>query len=398
MKFTLDFTLNSAQDRLNFVKSLNLSSLTKKELELCSDYILYGKDPDGKSCVEKKEIFIKTKYSSYQKKEPVSLEALMESPTFDETIFNQNYRIYKSSKPEKIDREKFQDIPGMKELWKEIDKIDRILKVNQGKEAPADNEDIPTLTSKELYHLNHQLIELRKQQYILKDSVYPEQIAAKNYGIFFSNPTDSQLNYPVFPCGTLKKEKDPDFYHPYAADHQFQASNIEDQIEELRRNNKPYFNFLDKEHIYQLCLAYYEILDFASRFPDSPLNGLLWTLDFYIEKANLSEQQKFIVECKKKRMLNKDICLALKKELGISHKENYVSTIWNRVCGLIADAADLNYDEWCCQNFEKAWKTCSCCGQRLLRDPRNFVRKTKAIDGLTNRCKKCDQKKRRGEI
>jgi len=71
-------------------------------------------------------------------------------------------------------------------------------------------------------------------------------------------------------------------------------------------------------------------------------------LDFYIEKANLSEQQKFIVECKKKRMLNKDICLALEKELGISHKENYVSTIWNRVCGLIADAADLNYDEWCC--------------------------------------------------
>jgi len=53
----------------------------------------------------------------------------------------------------------------------------------------------------------------------LKDSVYPEQIAAKNYGIFFSDPTDSQLNYPVFPCGTLKKEKDPDFYHPYAADH-----------------------------------------------------------------------------------------------------------------------------------------------------------------------------------
>jgi hypothetical protein len=27
----------------------------------------------------------------------------------------------------------------------------------------------------------------------------------------------------------------------------------------------------------------------------------------------------------------------------------------------------------------------------LLRDPRNFVRKARSIDGLTGRCKKCDK-------
>lgn len=88
----------------------------------------------------------------------------------------------------------------------------------------------------------------------------------------------------------------------------------------------------------------------------------------------------------------------LMDKLGIYHQENYVSTIWNKVCQLIADAADLNYDEWCCKDYMPAWKRCNCCGKWLLRDNRNFVKKSKAPDGLTNRCKRCDQKKRRGEI
>lgn len=65
MKFKLDFTIDQAQDRLALVKTFNLSSLTKKELELCTNYVLYGKDPDGTSIVDRKEIYIKPKYSSY---------------------------------------------------------------------------------------------------------------------------------------------------------------------------------------------------------------------------------------------------------------------------------------------------------------------------------------------
>ena len=66
MKFQLNFELETSQERLNLVKTFPLSSLTQKELELCSNYILYGKDNDGKSCVDKKEVFIKPKHSSYQ--------------------------------------------------------------------------------------------------------------------------------------------------------------------------------------------------------------------------------------------------------------------------------------------------------------------------------------------
>lgn len=400
MRFKLDFSIVTSQDRLQYLKeNVDFSNLTKKDIELCTNYVLYGKDPDkdNKSIVDRKEVYIKTKYSSYNRQEPVSLEALMESPTFDESIFKKEKNIYKKVKPT-IDREKCKDIPGMKELWEQIDQLDRRIKLAQGKVEPNEGEEIPQYDSKQLYHLTHQLIDLRKEQYLLKDAVFPELMAAKNYGSFYTNPADLQLNYPVFPCGVMAQENDLNFKQPFNSKLEFKGKDIEEEIEQLKKNNKPYFSFLNKDHIYQLCLYYYEIKDFAEHFPDSPLSGLLWTLDYYIEKANLSDQQKLIVEGKKKRLLNKEICKQLMSQLGIYHQENYVSTIWNKACQLIADAADLNFDEWCCKDYKKAWKKCNCCGETLLRDPRNFVRKAKAPDGLTNRCKRCDQKKRRGEI
>jgi len=158
--------------------------------------------------------------------------------------------------------------------------------------------------------------------------------------------------------------------------------------------NKFYFNFLDKEHIYHLILNYWDLVEAIKEVPDSPLWNLIWTLDFYIEKAELSPQQLLIVRDKKLRVPNKEIKEHLDKELGIYHQENYISTIWNKITQLIADSALLNYDEWVNQGEELKWKKCNTCGKLLFRDSRNFIRKTKALDGLTNKCKKCEKKAR----
>ena len=98
-----------------------------------------------------------------------------------------------------------------------------------------------------------------------------------------------------------------------------------------------------------------------------------------------------IVQDKKMRILNKDIQKHLQDELGIYHQENYISTIWNKICAQIVEAVELNYDEWLMKDYDKAWKTCCRCGKEMLRDSRNFVKKSKAVDGLTGRCKKCDK-------
>ena len=63
--FKLDFSLVTAQERREYIQSFDLSHLTNSQLELCANYILYGKDEKGKSEVDRKNIYINTKYNSY---------------------------------------------------------------------------------------------------------------------------------------------------------------------------------------------------------------------------------------------------------------------------------------------------------------------------------------------
>lgn len=387
-KFQLDFSIYSSKDRMEAIKKIDLSSLTKTELETVTNYVLYGKDEDDTSCVDRKEIQIKSKFNSYNKDKHISLDELMESPTFDENIFSKDKAIYKKVKPS-IDKDKAAQIPGMEALWEEINKMDKILKENTGELEKT--PQTPTLTTKQIYYLKHQLIELRTQQYYLMDSYFPVIQLQRNKTEFHSNLIDSQMNYPVLPRGTMSSKDDSYFKNPKIDTAPQIKIYSEEEVEKIIEEQKPYLDFRNPLHIYQLIQHYEEIKDCAEKNPDSPLNNLLWTLDFYIEKAELSEQQLLIIRDKKLRIPNKEIAQHLHDELGIYHQENYISTIWNKCVGLITNAVELNYDEYLCRNYDKAWKCCTRCKQFLLRDSRNFVKKAKAADGLTSRCKRCDK-------
>lgn len=316
----------------------------------------------------------------------------MESPTFDENIFQKDRTIYKKVKP-KLDIERAQSIPGMEELWKDIDYFQKIIDENSGKIPKTDNT--PDLTKTQLYYLQHMLIEMRKQPYYLFDSQHPTIMGKKNKAEFHNSPVSSHCFYPILPRGVISKENDINFTNPFEANGAA-ATSISNE-EEIINSGKPYFDFRNQEHLYQLIQHYGDLKVQALKHPDSLINNLLQTLDFYIDKANLSDQQLLIVNDKKFRIPNKEIREHLIKELGIEHRENYISTIWNKAVGLIAEAVELNYDEYLCKDYKKAWKKCNKCGKWLLRDPRNFVRKTKASDGLTGRCKQCDKELRQNK-
>lgn len=393
-KFILDWDIYYSKDRLKAISYIPLETLSPLELETVINYVIYGKDEDDKSSVDRKEIQIKPKFSSYQKEKTCSLDELMESPTFDENTLKKDRTKYKNVKP-KIDREKAKVIPGMEELWTQIDHLDKVLAANEGK-IPFSPE-IPKLSQQKIYLLKHHLIQIKTQQYYLYDSYFPAIQLQGNRTEAHRTIDQQQLNYPVLPRGVMREKNDIDFRFPRCGAYNDIQIYTEEEVEELKKSGKPYFDFREPEHLYQLILNYWDIIAENSARPDSPLHNLIWTLDFYIEKANLSEQQRFIIECKKKRFSNKAICAALQKELNISHQENYISTIWNKSLGLVAAAAELNYDEYLCKDYDKAWKVCTKCGRELLRDPRNFVRKAKAADGLTNKCKQCDKAARKGE-
>ena len=55
-KFKLDFSIESAKDRMEAIKQIPLNTLTKTELETVTNYVLYGKDTDGTAPVDRKEI------------------------------------------------------------------------------------------------------------------------------------------------------------------------------------------------------------------------------------------------------------------------------------------------------------------------------------------------------
>lgn len=313
----------------------------------------------------------------------------MESPTFDENQLKPIQSIYKKVKPS-IDKEKAKNIPGMIELWKEIDRLQDIYDQNSGKTERQ--PETPVLSQSQLYYLKHQLIELRTQQYYLLDSDVQTIRAHANKGEYFEDVAKSHLSIPILPRGLMNTKDDENFKNPYFDKNGAAASNPREN--EILEGNKPFFDFRNQEHLYQLIQHYGDLESQIEDYPDSLINNLLWTLDFYIDKAALSEQQRLIVELKKYRVSNKEIREQLKNKLGIDHRENYISTIWNKAVGIICEAVELNYDEYLCKDYEKAWKKCNRCGKILLRDPRNFVRKAKALDGLTGRCKKCDKELR----
>ena len=119
------------------------------------------------------------------------------------------------------------------------------------------------------------------------------------------------------------------------------------------------------------------------------------TLWFYVRQADLPEIQQKILEMKIKKIKNQDIAALINQEFQKNYTTNYISTIFRqKIIPAINAAAE--YHEKIVGNlfFEEEFKVCSKCGRRLLRDPINFVRRSRAKDGLSNHCKRCDKEER----
>ena len=134
-----------------------------------------------------------------------------------------------------------------------------------------------------------------------KNEIFPEQQTLT---------IDSEIN--VFPIGlkysnALSQKIFPENRFPSPKD--FSQSELK-QLSNLywsRRNNKTelYFDFKNQKHIYELLLG-------LENFKDSALDNSIFlnsknflnTLDYYVERANLTEAQQKILELKLKKITN----------------------------------------------------------------------------------------------
>ena len=140
-------------------------------------------------------------------------------------------------------------------------------------------------------------------------------------------------------------------------------------------------------------MTYFELEDAAAEPKlESGLTNLLETLKFYIERAELCELQQEILDLKMRKVRNDDIAIAINKKYGKTYTPNYISTIFRqRIIPKINEAAAYHKKLVSNVFFEEEFKTCPACGQTLLRCPENFTRKSRAKDGYTSRCKKCEK-------
>ena len=197
-RLKLDWALSTSTERTNFVQSyLNtLSSPTEEELETIANYILWGKNENDKNIDQEGFVELPRKNSTWNVQNVESLDALSESPTFNEaSIYPINSRA-PLKKPRKVfPREETRKLcppyllSTYESLWKEIDKTELTINYYEllhGKRTkPPRTELLSSLTEEERVEcadraknlnqfkylkLRHLLVALRQEQYTLKDS------------------------------------------------------------------------------------------------------------------------------------------------------------------------------------------------------------------------------------
>ena len=430
-RLKLDFSLQTEEERTNFLNQYLIQKEfiekppTDDELETCANYVLWGKDKDGLSVVDKGEVQIETRYKTWARQDEESLEGLIEQPNFIEASIHpltaQKQKKIKEvfSREEALLRAPFYLKDTFLELFHQIDVIDLIInfyELNHGKRKNPPRSELLDIFSQEeinnfqekAVHLNqfqylklrHLLVELRRQQFTLRDS-YTAPIQQRNF-IFYNPPEEEEKlgdTIPIFPLGIDMGDylSSLIFYD----DNCFSPSSYKEKDLRLLKNfldnlniaghPDTFFDFRELEHVYNLILNYEEIAAAAEN--DVSFNGILKTLTFYENMAGLTPCQKRVIELKKKGLKNREIADIVNEEFGKAYTVNYISTIFRqKVIKKINESAKLHLEIIENLPFPENFKRCSCCGKSLLKDPRNFIRKTRTSDGYAARCKVCDKK------
>lgn len=442
-RLQLDFKLVTTDERAAFLNEyLQQPQFVKRpptedELETMGNYLLWGKDPiTGLNAKQAGLCDIETKHGTWDKNGNIeSLEGLMESPTFNEASLLPMDAVA----PLKIKREVFSRkealakcpdylVETFKMLFQQIDELDLTINyyelAHNRRKNPPREELLNKFTEEERANLEerathwnqykylkkrHELVELRREQYTLRDS-YQQTILSQETPTPYFPHEDPVLDVDIeiLPLG-VKQPLGAAGYVFRKWEDVIPANFTEKMLEDVselywrKKKYKPspqqqFIDFRELEHVYEMFQLFFE-LDSAANYAemDSNLPALMETLRFYTEQAELSEIQREILDMKLKKVKNTDIAIEINKKWKKTYTPNYISTIFRqRIIPKINEAAA--YHEKLVSNifFEEEFKTCTGCGRTLLRDTDNFTRKSRSKDGFTSRCKHCEKEARQG--
>ena len=345
----LDYTIESPEERNKIVQQIleDNPEPNEKYLEVLADYLIL--------CMEKQErkqkkILTDNRLATVNKRE-TSFEGLVSQ------FENGEDGIYNLIKEDKnvifqpkvtITKKDLEEIPQLRQLREAINIWDEKLKTATGRDA---------------YIIKSTLIDLRKDQYVIKNAFrrpinLTKIIHSKNTPILNENITINE-------DGTLDLHDSITLLDPRV------CSAILCNYSKLKEDSWGYF---DND-------MWYLIYDFEN------------VCDKALEPYPL---YKRLVEYKIDGLQNIEIQTALQQEFGIKHSVEYISSLWrNKIPKLIASQAEDEFLNWYYTAVEKGkFKRCSRCGQIKLAHNKYFSKNKTSKDSFYSICKCCRNKKR----
>ena len=434
-RLNLNWQLEWRDERTQFINSyLEVIPFkpTEDELEMMGNYILWGKNRQTGLNGRQEGLQLETAAGTWDAEPVESLDALLESPTFNESMLRQpDMPVYKAPR-EVFSRSDARRLASpellceLESLWRTIDETELLLAFydldHQKRTSPPRAQLLSRFNELEILsiheraqHLNsykylqqkHSLVELRQQQYLYKDSYAPLMQTTPTFNTQVESPTFFWgTDIHILPLG-LKYANSPLTKKLWRTDRFPEPKDFNDsELQELTKllwrpapSTQNFFNFENPAHLYLLddvYLAARENLNVQGVQPlESNFNELLDTYDSYVALAQLPGYQWRLLQLKRQHVLNEQISSILGEEFGRPYTVNYISTLYHQnILGAIAQTARKHREV--CENlmFPENFKLCSDCGRWLLRNAENFTRKIKAKDGFDCRCKSCAKKLR----
>ena len=339
----LDYTLETPEERKQLVEKIleECPNPTSQYLETLADYLVL--------CMEKQEkkerkVLTENRMATVNKRE-TSFEGLVSQLENGEDgiynmISNNKNQIFQPKVM--ITKKDVEEIPGLAQLREAIKMWEEKLKTASGRDA---------------FIIKTAIIELRKDQYILKDA-YRKPIIPKNI-------TRSRNFIPL----------DDDF-------------SFDDEGYVV-----PEGVSLCDPKVVSAILCNYSLLKQESW---GEFERDLWFLmhDFdEVADAALKDYPLYdrICEYKVDGLQNIDIQEKIQEEFGIKHSVEYISSLWrNKIPKLIASEAEDRILDWYFLNEMKGkYKKCSRCGEIKLAHNKYFSKNKTSKDGFYSICKSC---------
>jgi hypothetical protein len=348
----LDYSLETPEERNELVKKIiehtPSDKLTSKYLEILADYIIFAMDKEER---KKKKILTDNHMVTVNKRE-TSYEGLVgKLENGEDGIYNMianDKNIIFTPKGGEITQKDIDEIPALKELVDAIEVVEKQFKAATGKKK---------------FLLKKQLIEMRKDQYVIK-GCYHQPMYCVN-GIKNFSSLDLSENIIVTEDGKVESDGLISLFNP--------------------------------KHISAILCNYSKLKEDSYGKFKSDAYYFLWDLENLVENTLKEKYPLYydLIVYKIDGKQNAEIQDLFIKDYDTKYSLEYISSLWrNKIPKMLAEAAEKEYLIWHYTEVEKGqWKRCSKCKQIKLAHNYFFSKNKTSKDGYYSICKECRNKK-----